>query len=172
MKAKPAIPWKEAYRSCYPYWVNIARHMGLSRDEAEDVVEDIVLKMLESETFQFQSLENMRSYVAVGVVNTVKNRFAREPDMISLTNDIDTILSAASVSEDTEDTLRAEKRTSLLQKAIETLRPEEQSVLALHFIYGRTYREISEETGIPPTTLESRVVAARKKVAAFLREHL
>ena len=64
---------------------------------------------------------------------------------------------------------RAELRARL-EAAIATLRPHEREVIVMREFEGLRYREIADLLGIPIGTVMSRLYAARKALAATLRE--
>ena len=57
-----------------------------------------------------------------------------------------------------------------LEAAIATLRPHEREVIVMREFEGLRYREIADLLGIPIGTVMSRLYAARKALAATLRE--
>lgn len=64
--------------------------------------------------------------------------------------------------------LAREELAARLQAAMESLPPDQRSVLALHASGDMTYGEIAEVLGVPIGTVMSRLYHARKKVQALL----
>jgi RNA polymerase sigma-70 factor, ECF subfamily len=56
--------------------------------------------------------------------------------------------------------------------ALDTLPPEQRSLVANAFLDGRTHREIAEDTGLPLGTVKSRIRAALDKLEPLLRPSL
>jgi RNA polymerase sigma factor (sigma-70 family) len=63
-----------------------------------------------------------------------------------------------------EQSLVQARRNRLLKEAVSALKPREQEVLRMRFMEGLGFREMSEKTGTPLSTLQARVEAALKKI--------
>jgi len=135
--------------------------LGLSTDEAQDVVQDAFLS-LQQHRASGGSQENMRSWVFRVAHNQARNRqnsYHRrfgEP----LDNGIDSIADEA-----TPEKLVLEKeKFRQLGKAILLLSESERECLLLR-AGGLRYREIGEVLGIPTSTVGDTVERAVKKLA-------
>ena len=57
-----------------------------------------------------------------------------------------------------------------LERALETLSPEERAVLVLRELEGLSYQEVADSLGVPLGTVKSRLVRARQVLAEALSE--
>lgn len=135
--------------------------LGLSVEEAQDVVQDAFLS-LHRHLAGGGSQENIRSWlfrVAHNRARSFQQSYARrfgEP--------LDPVFDAASHEATPEQALLVEEKFRRLDKAIRTLAAQEQECLMLR-AEGLRYRQIGEVLGIPTSTVADMVERAIKKLA-------
>ncbi len=120
------------------------------REEAEDVVQDALLKMC---LIHHQLRSPIDTFASVLVRNLSLNFLRRKRKEDTFT-DIDTILNE--LVEETE-----EPDTEQLMQIVESLPPRQQTIIRLHDMEGMDYREISQLTGMPETALRKSVSRIR-----------
>lgn len=143
------------------------------REDALDVVQDAFIKVFDRlETFNQQS--TFKTWLLRIVTNQALD--ARRRKRVRLTASLDATepgergLDPPAPAESTRPDagLDREELAARLQAALESLPPDQRSVLALHASGDMTYGEIAEVLGVPIGTVMSRLYHARRKVQALL----
>ena len=93
-----------------------------------------------------------------------KNRNTYEDEITS------DIASPPSQSADAE--LHAKEVQQEINEAMERLNPRERDLLKARQLEGKSAEEISEQTGIPKSSVKSMISMARKKLKTDLQKHL
>ena len=128
-------------------------HRYLPGMEAEDIVQDALLKMC---LLRQQLRAPIDTFASVLVRNLSLN-YLRKMQKRDTTTDIDTL-----VNELTEEIEEAE--TEQLMRIVESLPPRQQTIIRLHDMEGMNYREISLLTGMPETALRKSVSRIRLNI--------
>lgn len=142
----------DEYQSLKGY---VASRIGSSIDsDAEDIVQDVALKLFSRKSaspidnvagFVYRSIKNR----IVDMMRSKKTAVYDEPPLEDLWIDFVELFYGKNTHEYPE---AIKKR---LQLAIKQLKPIYRDIIVAVDFEGYTYREISEETGIPPGTLMS-----------------
>jgi RNA polymerase sigma-70 factor (ECF subfamily) len=135
--------------------------LGLSVDEAQDVVQDAFLS-LHKHLAADGSQANIRSWLFRVAHNRARN-FQQSYAQRS-SEPLDPVFDAISHEASPEQALLAEERFRRLDKAVRSLDPQERECLMLR-AEGFRYREIGEVLGIPISTVADTVERAVKKLA-------
>lgn len=125
-----------------PALVSQARRYLGPTDEAEDIVQDAMLKLC---LLREHLRAPIDSFSSVLVRNLSLNYLRRTRKMESL-SDIDTVVDELADS-------TGDESTEQLMNIVETLPPRQQTIIRLHDMEGMDYREISLLTGMPVTAL-------------------
>jgi RNA polymerase sigma-70 factor (ECF subfamily) len=135
--------------------------LGLSADEAQDVVQDAFLS-LQRHLAAGGSQENIRSWLFRVAHNQARNRQSRYDRRFSVPLDpeVDAILDEATP----ERAVLEKEKFRRLASAIRQLTQSERECLLLR-AGGLRYREIGEVLGIPTSTVGDTVDRAIKKLA-------
>lgn len=128
-------------------------HRYLPGMEAEDIVQDALLKMC---LLRQQLRAPIDTFASVLVRNLSLN-YLRKMQKRDTMTDIDTL-----VNELTEEIEEAE--TEQLMRIVESLPPRQQTIIRLHDMEGMNYREISLLTGMPETALRKSVSRIRLNI--------
>jgi RNA polymerase sigma factor (sigma-70 family) len=143
---------------------------GAADMDAEDVVQDVLTKMLERPDASAE-LGNLTSYVYRSVRNRVIDLGRTRKATVSLDADPDGDHGLAEVLADTKPDalglLQTEQGERALFAALDTLSEIERRVVIAHEFEGVAYRELSATLNIPLNTLLSHKSRALKK----LKEH-
>jgi len=135
--------------------------LGLSSDEAQDVVQDAFLS-LHRHLSSGGSQENIRSWLFRVAHNGARNRQNRYDRRFS--TPIDPEMEAAVDEETPERAVLEKEKFRQLGKALQSLTAAERECLLLR-AGGLRYREIGEVLGIPTSTVGDTVDRAIKKLA-------
>lgn len=136
-----------------PDLVRLARHIGSDAQEAEDVVQDVLLSTLRRCRAR-GPIEDLRPYLHAAL----RNRLRRPRDAAQ-----ESKIEAAAPGE-------AEDRLVLLdvEAAVKALPSDQAEILRAFAIDGESYAQIAARLGLPPGTVTSKLARAR----AHLRNRL
>lgn len=162
----PAIAWKQWLAENGPRLLLFARGWSNNREDAEDLVQDAILRMwnyqedkgggppdlpLVFSTIRFCGLNHHRSE---------KRRRKREESVIYL-NDFQDVWLDPLLEEDEE--------ALILRDAVQNLSQKLREVVVMKFWGGLTFLQISETLAISPNTAASRYRYALEQLAQELR---
>ena len=158
--------WRKVFNIAYKF---VGRH-----DEAEDLAQDVFLKLFKSlKTF------DRRANFSTWLISVSRNlcidhyrSMRREHEIV--THDVDVVVLAQSSAVDSAHTiLERRDRVALLRAALDTLAPSLRTAVILRDIQELSYQEIAEQLGVPEGTVKSRINRGRTELArqiARLRE--
>ena len=150
--------WRKVFNIAYKF---VGRH-----DEAEDLVQDVFLKLFKSlQTF------DRRANFSTWLISVSRNlcidhyrSMRREHDVV--THDVDTTtLANASTIDSPQVMLERRDRVSLLRAALDRLTPSLRTAVMLRDIQELSYQEIAERLGVPEGTVKSRINRGRTELA-------
>ena len=155
-------------RSGFLAWAE--RH-GADAATAEEVVQDAFGKAIANAS-ALSFIEDMAAWIFTAMRNRLTDLWRgedarRRAGLVDLPADILAEIAEAS-GVDVHDTLVCDEIEEALETAIEALPAEQRQVLRAQAIDGITFRELSEQTGVPIDTLMARKRRAVKKLAAAL----
>jgi RNA polymerase sigma factor (sigma-70 family) len=137
--------------------------------DGEDIVQDIILNLFNRSDFTIP-IENLTAYVYRALRNRTIDYLRRKREILSLdegwSDDEGPTLSQVlpdPQSDRMDEASRLENRQNLF-KALSVLNDEQRAVLVATELEGRTFRELSEEWGIPIGTLLARKSRAIQKI--------
>jgi len=158
--------WRKVFNIAYKF---VGRH-----DEAEDLTQDVFLKLFKSiKTF------DRRANFSTWLISVSRNlcidhyrSVRREHDAV--THDIDVVtLAQPSTIDSPLATLERRDRVALLRAALDKLAPSLRLAVMLRDIQELSYQEIAGRLGVPEGTVKSRINRGRTELArqiARLRE--
>ncbi len=158
-----------------PRLLAVALRMVRDRDEAEDVVQESLIKVCRHVT-RFEGRSSFSTWLHRIVVNTALDRLRRipgrrerdmaGPDDASETN----VLAEAPVAEaETPERLYARAEAgAIVHRALDRLSPTHRQALALRELDGEAYQSIAEIVHCPVGTIMSRLFHARRRLAEEL----
>lgn len=160
-----------------PRLLAVALRMVRDRDEAEDVVQESLIKVCRHVT-RFEGRSSFSTWLHRIVVNTALDRLRRAPGRRDRLADRDDpadegTASAIDASDaDDNDTperqyLRAEA-AAIVHCALARLSPTHRQALALRELDGESYQSIAEFVACPVGTIMSRLFHARRRLAEEL----
>ena len=135
--------------------------LGLSADEAQDVVQDAFLS-LHKHLSMGGSQANIRSWLFRVAHNRARNHQTSYGNRMG--EPLDPVFDTASTDATPEQAVLAKEKARQLANAVRSLAEQERECLMLR-AEGLTYREIGEVLGIPTSTVSDLVERAIKKLA-------
>jgi RNA polymerase sigma-70 factor (ECF subfamily) len=166
--------WDEIVRLYWRKVFNVAYKFVGRQDEAEDLAQDIFLKLFKSlKTF------DRRANFSTWLISVSRNlcidhyrSMRREHDVV--THDVDVVtLAHPSAVDSPHVALERRDRVALLRAALDKLAPSLRTAVMLRDIQELSYQEIAEKLGVPEGTVKSRINRGRTELArqiARLRE--
>ena len=147
--------------------VKVGRDFFGNQMDAEDVAQEALLRLWNycERLSADRNLEALAVKVAKNVcVDIYKERNIYEDEI-----KVD-VASPPSQSADAE--LHAKEVQLKIDEAMERLNPRERDLLKARQLEGKSAEEISEQTGIPKSSVKSMISMARKKLKTDLQKHL
>jgi RNA polymerase sigma factor (sigma-70 family) len=144
-------------------WIKIAKYLGANRDEVDDMVQTMYLKLGEIQIKE-GSLNRFANYN--GTINTIylfkmlHNAFIdikRAENKTIPYQDQFNPVESPEMAEMAHMDLMGE-----VKKAIDDLRDYDQMLLELHFVYGHSMRDIEKKTGIPTHSVFNSIKNAKQ----------
>jgi len=166
--------WDEIVRLHWRKVFNVAYKFVGRQDEAEDLAQDIFLKLFKSlKTF------DRRANFSTWLISVSRNlcidhyrSMRREHDVV--THDVDVVsLARPSAVDSPQMALERRDRVALLRAALDKLAPSLRTAVMLRDIQELSYQEIAEKLGVPEGTVKSRINRGRTELSrqiARLRE--
>ncbi|MBX2827590.1 MAG: RNA polymerase sigma factor [Flavobacteriaceae bacterium] len=121
---------------------------------AEDIVQDVALKLF-SGADRYAPIHNVAGFVYRSLKNRIIDLMRTQPRTDSIDLD-DSLLELTEMMSSSANLYTSEEMIALLKVCIARLKPAYRSIIIAVDFEGYTYKEISEETGIPAGTLMSR----------------
>ena len=137
-----------------PKLVAIARRYVKDSDEAEDIVQDAMLKLWVIRDRLIGSADGF----AMVIVRNLSLDYLRKRHRINSLTEMEK-LEMEDVSHNTDG-----ESTEELMRIVSTLPERQQTILRLHDMEGVSYEEISSVTGIPMTALRQTISRTRRFV--------
>ena len=161
-----------------PSLLSVASRLMKNGPEAEDLVQDAVLKAIRARG-QFETGTNLRAWLLKILTNTFINRYRRGGLERSVLDGPDADpLADGWVSASTMESLRDPESQALrpileaeIGKALDELPTEFRLAVVLSDVEDLSYKEISEIMGCPIGTVMSRLHRGRRMLKSRLYEH-
>jgi len=181
MIRRPRAPQPEFEREVLeqlPSLLAVATRLTRNPAEAEDLVQDAVLKAIRAQT-QFESGTNLRAWLLKILTNTFINRYRRGGLERSVLESPDADpLADGWVSASTIEAMRDPESQALrpileaeIGKALDELPAEFRLAVILSDVEDLSYKEIADIMGCPIGTVMSRLHRGRRLLKSRLYEH-
>ncbi len=157
-----------------PRLFRFARHLAGRGDEAEDLVQEVLVRALPA-LARFEGRSEVTTYLLRALSNVWKNRLRSKAR-----SRIVSWFSAGSADADASglepadpapsafDELAAAERARAVRAAVARLEPDRRLVLLLREMEDLSYEEIAEVVGLPIGTVRSRLARARSDLRRLL----
>lgn len=164
---------KEIFEKEYNRLVNYTRRLfdDTAEMNAEDIVQEVALNMFSRVDFD-TDVENGIGYVFRAIRNKVIDLYRKRKVIVSIDKDEEGIDMPHLKSEElsVEANMELEEEIELMNIALESLSDDHREIVVATEIEGRTFAEISDETGIPVGTLLSRKHRAMANLQKIFRD--
>ena len=147
--------------------VKVGRDFFGNQMDAEDVAQEALLRLW-NYCERLNADRNLDA-LAVKVAKNVCVDIYKERNIYEDEIKVD-VASPPSQSADAE--LHAKEVQLKIDEAMERLNPRERDLLKARQLEGKSAEEISEQTGIPKSSVKSMISMARKKLKTDLQKHL
>ncbi len=148
---------------------NMAYQFSGSREEAEDLTQDIFLKLYNSlSKYDFQ--RNFTAWLLTLTKNYLIDEYRRTKWEKTQRDDFNEDLLAQASLKGPETDLDRKETQAVIWEGLNRLSSEMRMCIILRDLQGRSYEEMTEVLGIPLGTVKSRVNRARIQLAEVLRE--
>lgn len=153
---------KKLFDRYFPHLVIYAKQIVGSREVAEDVVQEVFLKLWQKDKLQMKSLNYLYSCVKNASINYT---YSKEGKVLKISDEFIPAIVADDYSIDQE--IEKMKLLEELYTAIEKLPPQSREVLKLVYLKRQKYTDVAEQMGISLNTVKTHMTRAYK----LLRKH-
>jgi RNA polymerase sigma-70 factor (ECF subfamily) len=161
--------WETLMNSYAKRVFNMAYQFCGSRQEAEDLTQEIFLKLYNS-LAKFDFKRNFTAWLLTLTKNYLIDEYRRTKWEKTQRDEFDErVLSQASLAGPEETLVQKETRT-LIWGGLNRLSSDMRMAVILRDLQGRSYEEMAEILGLPLGTVKSRVNRARIALAEVLKE--
>ena len=144
----------------------VALRITLSREEAEDIVQDVLLKLWERRN-ELEKIDNLEAFAIKAARNLALDRISlMQSKTIPL--DVDLYDHADTQPLQTESMIRSEQ-TEKIHNAINQLPEKQRIVVQLRDIEGKTYKEIAQILDITEADVKVNIYRGREFLKKFCK---
>jgi len=161
--------WKMMVNTYAPQIFNLAYHFTGTREEAEDLTQEIFLKLFSS-IKKYKEEMNFTAWLLALARNHLIDRYRREKKAKSMRQELDENLLTEASELSPENNLARKEVQTLVWQALDQLSPEVRLSIILFDILGKTYEEVAEILNIPVGTVKSRINRGRLQLARLLAD--
>ena len=148
----------------------LAYRLTGQRDNAEDLVQDLLLKIY-PRLEEIQGIDKLAAWLSRVLYRLFIDQYRQQQrSPINLMSDEDVIYDThASNMAGPADVANAELTQELINSALEQLNEDRRILIMLHDVEGYNLQEINDMTGIPVGTIKSRLSRARNKLRKIIQ---
>lgn len=159
-----ASQFKEIFETMYPRLYGYALKYLKEETAAEDVVENVMLKLWEKRE-RFKGVKNLHSYLYSMVRNAALDHLSRNSRSVSY-EDVQ-----LEIQENFDYDIIEDEVYSILLKTLETLPDKCKMIFKLSCLQNYTYQEIADQLGISVNTVKSQRSRAVSLMKSKLKGH-
>jgi RNA polymerase sigma-70 factor (ECF subfamily) len=174
LRAREPDALGEVFRRLGSPMTTLAGSMLRDRDEANDVVEDALLRIHRAAP-GFRGERGLRTWVLRIVANLCRDRLRRRKFIVPNTDDEDPFERAGLAFdpiEDWDDALDQHTLAAALERAITALPNDQREIVVMRHRLGLSHAEIMETLGVPEGTVKSRLARALAALREQVRKEL
>jgi RNA polymerase sigma-70 factor (ECF subfamily) len=161
--------WETLMRTYAKKVFNMAYQFCGSREEAEDLTQDIFLKLYHSLP-KYDFRRNFTAWLLTMSKNYLIDEYRRTKWEKTRRDDFDDRFLAQPSTSGPEESLVRKETQALIWEGLNRLSSEMRMAVILRDLQGRSYEEMAEILGLPLGTVKSRVNRARLALAEVLKE--
>lgn len=135
----------------------------LSRDEAEDVVQDVFATLVDHDCAALRSFEGRSSFYTYLCAIALRRLYRLRRKHIPVIDPVDD-----PPGEPADDPREADINAAQVRQAMTALPEQFRAPLMLHHFGGMEYHEISDLLGIPANTVATRICRAKRRLKEML----
>jgi RNA polymerase sigma-70 factor (ECF subfamily) len=129
-----------------------------SREDAEDIVQDVLLRLYRSKE-QLTNVERVEQYLVRAISNACIDYNRRRPPIL-----MTSLEGAAQIAEDSEADKEIRDEYERINRLLQIIPAEQAEIVRLHCTDGLTFRLIAQVLEIPEATVKSRYRYAIDKI--------
>jgi RNA polymerase sigma-70 factor (ECF subfamily) len=149
--------------------LNFAYQLTMSREAAQDLVQDTTLKVLDNETKYVDNI-NFKGWVFTIMRNIFINNYRRQTRSATIVDVTEDLYHLNLSQESGLDTPEGSYTVKEISHEINSF-PNEYKVPFTMYIAGYKYSEIADKMGLPLGTVKSRIFFARKRLQSTLKDY-
>ena len=153
--------WREMYRKYYPAMCNYASKIVKDDASAEDIVQDVMLKVWRDEKGK---VENLAAYCYTMARNLALNRLVLKDNR---SKELEGAYEQEVQEQPLENIIRTEKM-KLLYRMIDGLPGLQRDVVQLRDMEGLSYRDIAKTLQVTEEQVKVNLFRARKKIKTWI----
>lgn len=163
--------FNEEYASLKSY-VSSNLKASINKD-AEDIIQDVALKLFAGAD-RYSPINNVAGFVYRAIKNKVIDvmRTSKNNRIYYETQNENKLIEFASIIYESADNSYPEQMKEALKTAIKNLKPDYRNIILAIDFEGYTYKEITNQTGIPVGTLMSRRHRAISQLYKTLKKEI
>ena len=147
------------------------RRRVLDRGDAEDLAQEVYLRLLRSDAGAHREIQNPEAYLYTVAANLAREHAAARSRAPISAEDIDRVADSIPDERLSDEALDRERRYRLLAEVIDGLPPKNRAVLLMQHRDDLSYREIAERLQVSTHMVKKHVVKAlalcRRAIAAL-----
>ncbi|MBC8154782.1 MAG: RNA polymerase sigma-70 factor [Bacteroidetes bacterium] len=151
----------------YPELMRFAVFYVKSRETAEEIVQDVFLKIWQMRATLFL-IANVRAYLFSATRNHCLNRLQKNKPVFIHFDDA-SVSDTAGDDDNPQQQLEFRETQRSVEAAVEALPPQCRLIFQLVKEQGFSYREVADLLSLSPRTIETQIGIALRKLAATLR---
>ena len=148
----------------FPKLLGFVFKMTKTRHTAEELVQEVFVKLWQKREDEIQNLGGWLHTVASNLTINYLRRLARENRLYSEMK-ASTIL----YTESTKETIEFHESVALFEKALEKLPPQQKKVYIMTHKEGLSRDEIAEKLDVSPNTVKNHLLQATKEIRTFIQ---
>ncbi len=143
----------------------LALRITMNRAEAEDVVQDTLLRVWEQRS-QWKQIKSLEAFAITTCRNRALDVLKRAGRNTKSLDEVDDVHSAMF---NVQSSLEAREQLSLVRRLMDGLPELQRTIMLLRDIEGKTYQEIAQALGISETQVKVYLHRARTKIKEGLK---
>ena len=170
--APVALPLSYFYKALYPSLTRSALRLAQSPDQAEDLVQEAVLRLLKNATLTFTSNEAAFAFIHTTMKHLAIDLYRKSK--VRKTNAVGADIDAAYENSDIQHKQTDRRMTLVATLAITNALSDisdapGSEVLSMFYLQGLTAKEIGKKTGETVGTVTSKISRQRQKHAPMIK---
>jgi len=169
LKQKDFKVFEELVNTYQSMVVNLCYNMTGSHEDAEDLAQDVFIKVWEKAS-KFRGESSLQTWIYRVAINTSLN-FTRKRKFNTFFESIESIFESTGNQDNPQKRLESIEQENQVQSAIQTLPENQRIALTLKTFKDHSYAEISEIMDISISSVESLIFRAKKNLKKKLAKY-